>query len=255
MARKCSSDCQCNDGRKPFQCRVKRIHVVIGFSLKEIPHQSRSIYILLDTYSIDNIATPLASSFGDLITLIILTFLTSLLVNVIRTYWATALLILLSLALPGFILLVWRNPYVSELLFEGWTATILSMVISRSIVYFLILIISGSGVLLQRFVNQYDALPLILPVTSSLAGNVGCVFASRLSTEYHANSSVAERSTMTSRDNLIVMGTLFAISIPIHLAFLGFIHLLGTYEFGIIFLFVYLIIGALSVSTLCQSLS
>ena len=82
-------------------------------------------------YVADNIATPLASSFGDLITLIILTFLSSLLVNAIRTYWATALLILLSCALPGFIILVWRNPYVSELLFEGWTATILSMVISR----------------------------------------------------------------------------------------------------------------------------
>jgi solute carrier family 41 len=86
---------------------------------------------LIQAEVLDNIATPMASSFGDLITLIILTFLTSLLVNVIRTYWATALLILSSAALPGFILLVWRNPYVSELLFEGWTATILSMAISR----------------------------------------------------------------------------------------------------------------------------
>jgi hypothetical protein len=79
----------------------------------------------------DNIATPIASSFGDLVTLIILTFVTSLLVRVIRTYWATALLVILSLVVPGFILLVWRNPYVSELLFEGWTATLLSMAISR----------------------------------------------------------------------------------------------------------------------------
>jgi cation transporter-like permease len=97
-------------------------------------------------------------------------------------------------------------------------------------------------------VNQYDALPLILPVTSSLAGNVGCVFASRLSTEYHADPTVAQRSSMRSRENLIVMGTLFSISLPIHLAFLGFIHLLGTYKFGVVFMFVYLIIGALSVS-------
>jgi len=82
------------------------------------------------TYA-DNIATPLASSFGDLLTLIILTFLTSLLVNVITTYWATGLLVLLSLAIPGFITVVWKNPYVSELLFDGWTATILSTVISR----------------------------------------------------------------------------------------------------------------------------
>jgi hypothetical protein len=46
------------------------------------------------------------------------------------------------------------------------------------------------------------------------------------------------------------MGTLFSISVPIHLAFLGFIHLLGTYKFGVVFMFVYLIIGALSVSIL-----
>jgi solute carrier family 41 len=106
---------------------------------------------------------------------------------------------------------------------------------------------SGSGVLLQKFVIQYDALPLILPVTSSLAGNVGCVFASRLSTDYHANANATERSSLTSRNNLIVMGTLFSVSLPIHLAFLGFIHLLGTYQFGLMFLIVYLIIGALSV--------
>jgi hypothetical protein len=55
---------------------------------------------------------------------------------------------------------------------------------------------------------------------------------------------------MRSRENLIVMGTLFSISVPIHLAFLGFIHLLGTYKFGVVFMFVYLIIGALSVSIL-----
>lgn len=95
------------------------------FALIRVPSVSTTHLIL------DNIATPLASSFGDLLTLIILSFLTSLLINVIRTYAATVLLIVLSLALPGFIVLVWKNPYVSELLFEGWSATILSMVISR----------------------------------------------------------------------------------------------------------------------------
>lgn len=195
---------------------------------------------------LDNITTPLASSFGDLITLIILTFLTSLLVNVIKSYWATALLIVLSIALPGFILLVWKNPYVSELLFEGWTATILSMVISRSKSFVPSANFSGSGVLLQKFVAQYDALPLIMPVTSSLAGNVGCIFAARLATDFHRN--VDETISLGSQDNKIVMGTLFSISLPIHLAFLGFIHLLGTFKVGVLFLMAYLIIGALSVS-------
>lgn len=118
--------------RQFIQCHPQFLHVILGPSLEKVPNKSRyGEPRFLWLTCTDNIATPLASSFGDLLTLIILTFLTSLLVNVISTYWATALLILLGLAVPGFIVLVWKNPYVSELLFEGWTATILSTVISR----------------------------------------------------------------------------------------------------------------------------
>jgi len=109
--------------------------------------------------------------------------------------------------------------------------------------------ISGSGVVLQKFVNQYDALPLILPVTSALAGNVGCIFASRLSTAFHVHTEDEPDTSesIISRDNVIVMSTLFSISLPIHLAFLGFIRILGTFHFGVGFLFAYLITGAFSV--------
>jgi hypothetical protein len=118
--------------REFIQCRSQFLHVILSPCLEKVPNKSgyRQTRFLWLTCA-DNIATPLASSFGDLLTLIILTFLTSLLVHVISTYWATALLILLTLAVPGFIVLVWKNPYVSELLFEGWTATILSTIISR----------------------------------------------------------------------------------------------------------------------------
>jgi cation transporter-like permease len=105
--------------------------------------------------------------------------------------------------------------------------------------------------LLQKFVAQYDALPLILPVTSALAGNVGCIFASRLSTYFHVNASnpsVDQNTSVKLRDNMIVLGTLFSISLPIHLAFLGFVHLLGTFKFGVLFLIAYVITGALSVN-------
>ena len=108
---------------------------------------------------------------------------------------------------------------------------------------------SGSGVLLQQFVDQYDALPLILPVTSSLAGNVGCIFASRLATAFNSSKGAVHRTfSFTSRDNLIVMSTLFAISLPIHMAFLGFVQLLGAFAFGILFLIAYLVTGGLSVN-------
>ena len=104
--------------------------------------------------------------------------------------------------------------------------------------------------LLQRYVSQYDAIPLILPVSASLAGNVGCIYASRLSTAFHATGNAETETSIKSRDNLIVMGTLFAISLPIHLAFLGFVHFLGTFKFGMFFLFAYLFMGALSVKPL-----
>jgi cation transporter-like permease len=86
-----------------------------------------------------------------------------------------------------------------------------------------------------------------MPVTSSLAGNVGCIFAARLATDFHRN--VEENTSMRSRDNVIAMGSLFLISLPIHLAFLGFIHLLGAFKFGFLFLIAYLITGILSVLT------
>jgi hypothetical protein len=63
--------------------------------------------------------------------LIILAFVTNGFIIIVKSYWATALLVLLVLVLPVFILLVWSNPYVRVLLYEGWTATFLSMTISR----------------------------------------------------------------------------------------------------------------------------
>jgi hypothetical protein len=113
--------------------------------------------------------------------------------------------------------------------------------------------LSGVGVLLQRYVDEYDALPLILPVTMSLSGNVGCIFASRLSTEFHAKTSkTSDLASMTSRDNIIVMATLFTISMPIFLAFLGVIYFLGIFKFSALFMITFLITGALSVlSFLC----
>jgi len=107
--------------------------------------------------------------------------------------------------------------------------------------------LSGSGVLLHKFVSQYDALPLIMPVTSALAGNVGCLFAARLATDFHRN--VEENTSLRSQDNVIAMGSLFCISLPIYLAFLGFIHLLGAFKFDFLFLIAYLITGILSVPT------
>lgn len=111
---------------------------------------------------------------------------------------------------------------------------------------------SGAGVLLQRYVSEYEAFPLIFPVSTSLAGNVGCIFASRLSTQFHGKRDTETGSSIKSRENLIVMGTLFAISLPIHLAFLGFVHLIGTFKFGMVFLFSYLIMGALSVNSIAM---
>jgi cation transporter-like permease len=87
-----------------------------------------------------------------------------------------------------------------------------------------------------------------------LAGNVGCIFASRLSTAFHSKRDTETETSIKSRENLIVMGTLFAISIPIQLAFLGFVNILGIFKFGMVFFLAYLFMGALSVSsivTLC----
>ncbi|CAO3691628.1 unnamed protein product [Umbelopsis ramanniana] len=124
----------------------------------------------------DNIACPMASSLGDIVTLVILATFARLLKENMESILSTVLVIVMVVLLPGAAALVWTNRSVKQLLFTGWTPIMCAMVIS-----------SLSGVVFENFVDSYKGLALLIPVLNGLTGNIGSIYASRISTALHGN--------------------------------------------------------------------
>jgi len=117
------------------------------------------------------------------------------------------LLIVLLGMIPGWLYYVRRNEFVSEVVKEGWGPVFAAMVIA-----------STAGLTLERYINRYPGMAMISPVLNGLTGNIGSIYASRISTAVHANVKENYRSTEK---------TLFLVHIPIEILFLGVIGFLG----------------------------
>ncbi|KAF5343539.1 hypothetical protein D9758_012934 [Tetrapyrgos nigripes] len=123
----------------------------------------------------DNIAPPVASCLGDLITLVLVGLVSTLLIPFLYTF--VPLFVVFGVLLIFFLCLTntLRNPYVRDLVKEGWTPLFGAMVIS-----------STTGIVLDLFVSRYEGFALLAVVISGLPGAVGSIFISRLSTALHA---------------------------------------------------------------------
>ncbi|KAG0040960.1 hypothetical protein BGZ82_005511 [Podila clonocystis] len=154
----------------------------------------------------DNIACPLASSFGDLVTLVILSGFAVFLAKYIDTPLSEILLVVLLMLIPVWLYYVRRNKFVSEVVKEGWGPVFAAMVIA-----------STAGLTLERYINKFPGMAMISPVLNGLTGNIGSIYASRISTALHANIEEAYRSTEK---------TLFLVHIPIEIMFLAVVGIL-----------------------------
>lgn len=132
--------------------------------------------------------------------------------------------------IPVFGLIVWRNTHVKDLLFAGWTPIILAMVIS-----------SLAGILLEAYVEQYKGVALLTPVLIGLAGNLGSIYASRISTCLHAETKENYNS---------VEYTLLAMNIPVQIVFMIIIWAfgMGQLNYNVWFFISYFIISMICVS-------
>ncbi|KAG0295690.1 hypothetical protein BGZ96_011157 [Linnemannia gamsii] len=166
----------------------------------------------------DNIAVPLASSFGDLVTLVILSGIAVFLADYIQTPLCISVLVILLALIPVWLYIVRKNKYVSEVVKEGWGPVFSAMVIA-----------STAGLTLERYINQYPGMAMISPVLNGLTGNIGSIYASRISTALHANIQENYRSTEK---------TLFLVHIPIEVLFLAVISILSLgdvqWSFGVV---------------------
>jgi solute carrier family 41 len=98
----------------------------------------------------DNIAPPVASCLGDLVTLSFLGIVSALLIYVINTPVPLVLGIFVVLSACTCATFTLRNPKVKNLVKEGWSPLFGAMVIS-----------SCTGIVLDMFVHRYEDFALL----------------------------------------------------------------------------------------------
>lgn len=102
------------------------------------------------TSSADNITPPIASCLGDLLTLTIIGLISSFLIRFMNTVLPVTLLVICILGAVFAITLTVRNEYVRSLVTLGWIPLFGAMIIS-----------SGTGMVLDSFVNRYEGFGLL----------------------------------------------------------------------------------------------
>lgn len=124
-----------------------------------------------DRISSDNIAPPVASFLGDLVTLSLLGGVSSILINFVNTILPLIIAILLTCSAVACAVVVRGNSMVKDLIWQGWTPLFGAMVIS-----------SGTGIVLDTFASRYPGFPLLAVVISGQ-------FSSRISPHTPLNPS------------------------------------------------------------------
>ncbi|CAF0713617.1 unnamed protein product [Brachionus calyciflorus] len=126
----------------------------------------------------DNIATPIAASLGDLVTIGILAYLCTFLFEIKSMLWIHILIIISFLVLiPIFIYYAYHNDFVKDALRNGWVPILLAMAIS-----------SAGGFIMGFAIDNFDDVAIFQPVVNGVGGNLVAIFASRLSTALHKTS-------------------------------------------------------------------
>ncbi|XP_074196536.1 solute carrier family 41 member 3 isoform X3 [Rhinolophus sinicus] len=178
----------------------------------------------------DNIATPIAASLGDLITLSILAFFSSFFYKYKDSRYLTPLVCTSLMALtPVWVLIAKKNPPIMQILKFGWFPIILAMVIS-----------SFGGLILNKTISkeQYKGMAIFTPIICGVGGNLVAIQTSRISTYLHMWSTPGVlplwmktfwpnpcSTFCTSEINSTSARVLLFLVIPGHLIFLYVIYL------------------------------
>ncbi|XP_059618448.1 solute carrier family 41 member 1-like isoform X1 [Phlebotomus argentipes] len=127
----------------------------------------------------DNLATPLAASIGDVVSISLLSFIASLLFENLETHiWVTFVVVAgYFILLPFWIYLVFRNKYTRPVLSTGWVPVLSALFISGL-----------GGLVLDAAVGVYDGFVVFQPIINGIGGNLVSVQASKISTMLHQSS-------------------------------------------------------------------
>ncbi|XP_030295230.1 solute carrier family 41 member 2 [Sparus aurata] len=202
----------------------------------------------------DNVATPIAASFGDLITLAILAWISQGLYKCLDSYpYVSSLVCAFFMCLtPLWIVISSKHPASRTLLYSGWEPVITAMVIS-----------SIGGLILDKTVSDPNLAGIVVytPVINGIGGNLVAIQSSRISTHLHFHCAPGEvpteargcyypcRTFCGTGANHRSAQVLLLLVIPGHLIFLYTIHLMksGHTTLTPIFMSVYLAAAMLQV--------
>ncbi|XP_006876283.1 PREDICTED: solute carrier family 41 member 3 isoform X2 [Chrysochloris asiatica] len=125
----------------------------------------------------DNIATPIAASLGDLITLSILALVSSFFYRHKESWYLTLLVCVTFVALtPVWGIVAKQSPAIVKILKFGWFPIILAMVVS-----------SFGGLILSKTISEprYQGMAIFTPIICGVGGNLVAIQTSRISTYLH----------------------------------------------------------------------
>ncbi|VDK41777.1 unnamed protein product [Anisakis simplex] len=127
----------------------------------------------------DNVATPIAASLGDLTTLAVLSLFGSafLRAHLTESWLNVTVIIIFLLAAPLWSIAARRDDGARDVLENGWSPIIFSMLIS-----------STGGFILEGAIKRFPRMAVFQPVINGVGGNLAAVHASRLATFFHRNS-------------------------------------------------------------------
>lgn len=135
----------------------------------------------------DNVATPIASSLGDMTALMLTSIIGSNLYSLMNTpafFWITSVVILFySFLVPIWLNVAQENVHTHNVLTEisYWTPLLIAMILS-----------TFSGIILRSTIFENNDIALFLPVMCGIGGNMAAVQASRLSSQLHKFSEAGE---------------------------------------------------------------
>lgn len=129
----------------------------------------------------DNLATPLAASIGDVVSISLLSFIASLLFEHLDTHlWITFVVVTCYfILLPFWVFLVYRNKYTRPVLTTGWVPVLSALFISGL-----------GGLVLDAAVGMFNGFVVFQPIINGIGGNLVSVQASKISTMLHQSSII-----------------------------------------------------------------
>nr|XP_055047578.1 solute carrier family 41 member 2 [Misgurnus anguillicaudatus] len=179
----------------------------------------------------DNIATPLAASFGDLITLGLLAIIGQGFYYCMEPYPYISYLVCISFLCltPLWVIISFRHPVSRKLLRTGWEPIITALVIS-----------SLGGLILDKTITDpnLERIVVYTPVINGVGGNLVSIQASRIGTYLHFQCTLGElpddakgcycpgHSFCAKGPNGRSAQVLLALAIPGHLIFIYTIYLI-----------------------------